>query len=449
MRRRLALSAFAAALFWAIPASSAPVIQQLTSPSGINIWYVREPTLPIIAVDILFTNAGAATEPDDKRGLASLLSVTLNEGAGDIKSFEFLRRIEELALDLDFDVGTDTFQIDFRTLTENRQEGFELLGLALTQPRFDEGPVGRMRDALLTRLTRRLDDPEDMVGDAWLAAAYPNHPYGRSRHGTIETMETLTPDDLHHYVETRLTRDRLLVGAVGNVEPAEIARLIDIALGGLPETGPRFDIADQPPVSGEHLVVVRQDIPQSTALLGTSGVLREDPDYYAASLLNTVLGGASFISRLWNVVREERGLAYSVGTFLVPLRHSAYVMASVATSNENLGETLDIIRAELDRMARFGLTDEELADAKTYSIGHFALRLDRNSRIASVLVGMQLSGLGPNYLEERAGLINAVTSDDIKRVARRIFLGDENANPDTTPIELITAVAGNPAGFDD
>lgn len=449
MRSPLIFSAFAAVLLWAVPAASAPVIQQITSPGGIEIWYVREPTLPIIAVDIIFQNAGASTEPDDKQGLANLLSVTLDEGAGDIESFEFLRRIEELALDLDFDVGIDTFQIDLRTLTEVRQEAFELLGLALTQPRFDEDPVGRMRDALLTDLTRRLDDPDDMVGNAWLAAAFPDHPYSRSRRGTVETMETLTPDDLRGFVETRFTRDRLLVGAVGDVEPEEIARLIDIALGGLPETGPSFDVPDQMPAAGEHLVIVRQDIPQSTAYLGTGGILREDPDYYAASLLNTVLGGTSFISRLWEVVREERGLAYSVGTFLAPLEHSAYVMASVATSNENIAETLDLIRAEMERMVRDGLTEQELADAKTYSIGNFALRLDRNSRIASVLVGMQLSKLGPHYLEERAGLINAVTTDDIKRVARRMFLGDENADPDTTPIELITAIAGDPAGFED
>ena len=449
IRRAFILPVAAALLLWAAPAFAPPVIQQITTPAGINLWYVREPSLPILAVDVIFRDAGAATEPVDKQGVGNLLSITLDEGAGDIPSFEFLRRIEDLSLDLGFEIGTDTFQVDFRTLTANADEGFALLGLALTQPRFDEDAVGRMRDALLTSLTRRLDDPDDILGDAWLAAAFPDHPYGRTRHGTVETMEAVTPADLRAFLTTRLTRDRMLVGAVGDVEPDEIARLVDIAFAGLPATGPDFAIPDTELRDGEHLVIVRRDIPQSSALVGARGVLREDPDYYAASLLNTVLGGTSFISRLWDVVREQRGLAYSVGTFLAPLEHTAYVMASVATANDNMAETLALIRAEVERIVREPLTEQELADAKTYSIGNFALTLEGNSRIASLLTGMQLSGLGPDYLDQRADLINAVTADDVQRVARRIFLGDENADPDTTPIEFVTVVVGDPTGLSD
>lgn len=431
------------------PAGAETDIQQFVTPAGIEVWYVQEESLPLIALEVLFQNAGAATDPVGKEGLAELVSVTLDEGAADIESFEFLRRIEELALRLRFRAGSDTFGVEMRTLSENREQSFNLLGLALNRPRFDENPVGRMRSALLADLERRAEDPDDIVSQAWLAAAFPGHPYGRGSRGTVETMAALTPADLREFVTTRFTRDRMIVGAVGDVDAQEIGRLVDLALAGLPLSGPRFEIPDTTVAPGERLVVVRRDISQSTAFLGTPGIAREDPDYYAASLLNTVLGGASFISRLWAEVREERGLAYSVGTFIAPLRHAAYFLAAVATRNDALEEVVDIIRSEVEKVAREGITEEELAAAKTYSIGRFALSMDDSAGVAGVLVGLQVSELGADYIRDRPGLIDAVTGDDIRRVARRLFLGGADADPDAAPVEFVTAIVGDPVGFEE
>ena len=430
------------------PAGAAD-IQRIVTPAGIEVWYVREETLPLIAVDLLFENAGAATDPPGKEGLAQLVSVTLDEGAGDIESFEFLRRIEELALRLRFRAGADTFSVEMQTLSEHREEAFTLLGMALGQPRFDDAPVGRMRDALLSDLTRRAEDPDEIVSNAWLAAAFPGHPYGRSTRGTLATMEALTPDDLREFVRTRFTRDRMIVGVVGDVDAAEVARLVDLALAGLPASGPRFEIPPAAIAPGEQLVVVRRDIPQSTAFLGAHGIARDDPDYFASALLNSVLGGASFISRMWEAVREERGLAYSVGSFLVPLQNAAYFLAAVSTRNDSLDEAVEIMRTEIEAVAREGITEEELAAAKIYSIGRFALTMDDNAGVASVLVGIQFGDLGIDYIERRPDLINAVTGDDVRRVARRMFLGDAAADPETAPVEFVTAIVGDPAGFDD
>ena len=182
-------------------------------------------------------------------------------------------------------------------------------------------------------------------------------------------------------------------------------------------------------------------------MIGARGISRDDPDYYAASLLNAALGGASFMSRIFKAVRQERGLAYSVDTFLIPLKHSAYFMASLGTSNDKVKEAIDVIEMEIKKVLIDGISEEELSDVKKYSIGKFVLNLDRNSRIASVLVGMQLANLGRNYIDDRVELINAVTSEDIKRVARRIFLGDSNADPNANDIKMITVIAGDPNGF--
>ena len=375
-----------------------------------------------------------------------MISTLLDEGAGDMDSFSFQRRADELALRLRFSDNADTFRVTLRTLSGNRDDAFDLLGLALSAPRFDVDPVERMRAGILSDLNRRINDPDYLLGVAWLATAYPDHVYGRPSRGTIDTVESFTQDDLRYFVATRFTQDRLMVGAVGDVDGAEIARLVDAALGGLPATGPVFDVPRIDPVTGPMVEVIRQDIPQSSIIWGTAGIMREDPDYYAAVVMNTVLGGASFISRMWNSVREERGLAYSVGTGISPLGHTSYFSGGVATRNDQVAEAYAIIEAEMQRMAEDGLTDQELADAKTYSIGNFALSLDTNSSLARVLVGLQVAELGIDYIDKRAGYINAVTLDDVLRVARRIFWGDENATSGS--LRMITTIVGDPVGFD-
>lgn len=429
---------------WAASAGAVADIIRVITPVGIEVWYVREPSLPIIATTVLFKNAGSASEPPDKLGLAFLASITLNEGAGDLDSFAFLSRVDELALDLDFDANTDTFGVEMRTLSENRDEAFHLLGLSLTEPRFDADPVGRMREAHMVNLSQREEDSEIIVGDQWLLMAFPDHPYSHPSRGRTVTASTLTSDDLREFVRTRFTRDRLIVGAVGDVPPEEIARLVDLALAALPATGPSFEVPDIELAMEDRIEILRLPTQQAQVLMGARGIAREDPDYYAASLLNTVLGGASFLSRIWKEAREERGLVYAIGTYNTPLEHAAYYMASFSTANENVTEAIDVVRTEVERVVRDGLTEEELANAKTYSIGSFALRLTRSTRIANTLVGMQFSGLPIDYLDTRSDLINAVTLDHVNRVARRMFLGDEDADPATTPVDFLISITGDP-----
>mgnify|MGYP006273777657 CR=1 FL=1 len=444
MRALLAALAVCAALI-ALPVSPAGAvqIQRMTSPLGVDVWYVREPSLPIIAVNVLFQDAGASTIPVEKLGLGYMTQVLLDEGAGDMKSFEFQRRLDELSLTLDFNASVDTFGITMRTLSDRRDDAFKLLGLAISKPRFDEEAIERMRTAVLSEVNNRLVDPDDIINRAFVASLFPNHGYSRPLRGVPETLEGITRADLVDFVKTRFTRDKLVVGAVGDVPIEEVARLIDLAVADLPAKGVDFAVPDvRPNITGE-VNVIKKDIPQSTVLIGSYGIKREDPDYYAAAILNAVMGGASFISRLWDAVREERGLAYSVQTSNAVLEHGAYFLAYVATNNEKVAESISVIRDELDRVLREGITQAELDAARTYLIGSFALSMDTNARIASTLVSIQVSNLPMDYMEKRADYYNAVTLADIQRVARRVFLGDANA-PNGPP-RLNTVVIGDPA----
>jgi zinc protease len=323
-------------------------------------------------------------------------------------------------------------------LNEFRDQAIDLFALALTKPRFDAEPVGRIRAATIASLRRASEDPQRIAGLNFFRTVFPDHPYGRPVQGTIESVTAATPDDMRAYVARQFTRDRLFIGVVGDITPEALAPLLDRAFGALPARGPADDVPEAKVQGAGKVVVVRKPIPQSVVLLGEAGIKRNDPDFYAAYVMNYVLGGGGFSSRLSEEVRERRGLAYAVYSYLSPLDRGALIMGSVATQNPRVKESLALIRAEWRRLAENGVTDKELEDAKTYINGSFPLRLDSTGAVADLLVDIQLDDLGIDYLDRRDGLINAVTADDVRRVARRLLNADA----------LTVVVVGDPAGVE-
>ncbi len=421
----------------ALPAGAVD-IQRVESPGGIEAWLVEEHSIPIIAVEIAF-DGGGALDPRGKEGLANLLSGLLDEGAGDLDSQAFQGRLEELAIRLGFDSYRDTFWASLKTLTENRDEAFALLGLALTAPRFDTDAVERVRGQVLSGLRRDAEDPDEIAGRKFLATAFPYHPYGRPGRGTPESVAAITAEDLHGAVAQRFAAANVTVGVVGDIDPETLGLLLDRTLGGLPARARTATIAETRPAPVASISVVRKPVPQSVVRFGMPGLKRSDPDFYAAYLMNHVLGGGSFTSRLYGEVREKRGLAYSVYSYLSTLDRAGLVAGGVASANERVAEAIEVIRGELSRLREEGITEDELRDAKTYINGAYPLRLDSNTSIARSLVAIQLEDLGIDYMDRRSSYIDAVTTEDIRRVARRLI----------RPDELIIVVVGDPEGLDE
>lgn len=418
----------------ALPARAVEV-QRVVSPGGIEAWLVEDHTNPIISFDLTF-RGGAALDPAGKEGLANLVSGLIDEGAGDLDSQAFQGRLEDLSIRLSFSAGRDSFSGELRTLTENRDTAFELLRLALTEARFDEEPVARIRSQILAGLARDSQDPRSIVGRTMSKVLFPDHPYGRPVSGTTASVAGLSVADLRRFVAERFARDVLVVGVVGDITAAELARHLDETFGDLPEAAAPAEVPDTVPNAQGGVVVVGRDIPQSVVAFGHAGIARDDPDYYAAYVVNYILGGGGFSSRLYEEVREKRGLAYSVYAYLNPLDHAALVMGGVATQNGRVSQSLDLIRAEWRRMAEAGPSETELRDAKTYLTGSFPLRFSSSGAISGMLVGMQMDDLGIDYLERRNGLIEAVTLEDARRVAARLYDADK----------LIVVVVGRPDG---
>ncbi|HWV83721.1 MAG TPA: pitrilysin family protein [Hyphomicrobiaceae bacterium] len=411
-------------------------IQQIKSPGGIDAWLVQEHAVPLIALRFVF-EGGSSQNPAGKEGLANFLSAMMDEGAGDLDSHKFQERMEELAFRMSFEDARDGFYGSFETLTANRDPSIEMLRLAVNQPRFDSDAVERVRKQLLSGLAFAAKNPNRVAGKAWSAQAFHGHPYGLPSDGTPETIARMTRDDLEGFRKRNFARDNLKVVAVGDINAEQLGALLDRVFGDLPAKAELTPVPRTTPEAKERVQVIPMDVPQSVVQFGAPGIPREDDDFMAAFVLNQILGGGGFASRLTEEVREKRGLAYSVYSYLQPYRRTAIFAGGVATKNEEVGRSLDVIRSELRRMAEEGPTPEELQNAKDYLTGSFALRFDTNAKIANQLLGFLFEGYGIDYIDKRNGLVNAVTLDDVKRVAARLLKADE----------LIVTVVGKPQGL--
>ena len=423
-RARGALAALATLGFVAfLPAAGAGAteIQRVTTPGGIEVWLVEDHTVPIVAVEFAF-RGGASQDPEGKTGLTNLLSTTLDEGAGDLDSRAFQGRLEDLAMRLSYDAGRDAFYGSLRTLAPNASDAFEMLRLSLNEPRFDAEPVERMKAQIISRLRRNATDPDHIANRETAALVFPGHPYGLPVDGTEDSVAALTPEDLGAQHRKLFSRSTLKIAVVGAIDAQTLTPLVDAAFGALPEATELTPVADIEPRSNVTKAI-ELDVPQTSIRFTLPGMKRKDPDFITAYVMNHILGGGSFSSWLYEEVREKRGLAYSVGSYLIPFDHAGLLMGMTGTRADRAQETVDIIDAQLKRMAEEGPTEEELAKAKAFLTGSYALRFDTSNKIANQLVGIQLDDLGIDYIEKRNSLIEAVTLEDVKRIARRLLGG--------------------------
>ena len=432
LRGALALL-FAAVLSMGVARASG--IVEVKSPGGITAWLIEDHTLPLIAVQFSF-DGGAALDPPGQEGRANLAMDLLDEGAGELDSQAFKSRVEDLSVRLDFDASYDAVGGTMRTLSANADAAFDLLRLSVTSPRFDPAAIERVKSQVSSELREGAEAPRVIADRIWWRTAFPDHPYGRRSAGSLASIATLTADDLRRFVAERFGRDKLTVGVVGDITPERLQALLDRTFGALPAHAAVAAVAETAAFDEGALLVVNMPIPQSVVTFGERGIKRNDPDWYAALVMNEILAGNGVTSRLTAEIREKRGLAYGVGAGLSPLRHAGILYGRVATRNDRVGDVLDILHSEWRRFRDDGPTPAELAAAKTYLIGSFPLSLDTTSRLAGMLVSLQVEKLGTDYIEQRAKALAAVTVDDVRRVAKRLL------DPDRLRIVIVGAPKG-------
>ncbi len=409
-----------ATVLTALPASAEVAIQEVKSSKGITAWLVEDYSVPIVTIRFSF-QGGNTQDPPGKEGLSELLTGLFDEGAGEFDSDTFQTKLDDAGAEMRFGAGRDTLYGSMRMLEEKRDEALDLLRLALTKPRFDAAPIDRIRAQIVAGIVASARDPDTAAQLKWQEALYGSHPYARPDEGTEMSLAAITADDLRAYHKAIFARDTLKVAVVGAIDAETLKKKLDELFGGLPETS-NLRPVDKVDMKLGQEVSVEYDLPQTSLQLAYPGVARDAPDFFAAYIMNHILGGGTFTSRLFDEVREKRGLAYSVDSSLVTNRYSSGLVIRTGTRSDRAGETLAVIRETVRRMAEEGPTAAELEAAKKFIVGSYALNnLDTSSAIAATLLSLQEQNLGKDYIERREALIAAVTLDDVKAAAKKLL----------------------------
>lgn len=416
----IAVACLAMTPLWSAPSHAAARIQHLISPGGIEAWFVQDATVPLIAMEYAF-GGGATQDPADKPGVGNLVADLLDEGSGDLDSNTFHERLDRRAIELSFTSTRDYFRGSLRMLKDNKDEAFDLLRMSLTSPHFDSADVERIRSQVLSGLRRDSTNPSALAGRKFLEIAYGDHPYGRQASGTLESVPKIDVADLKDYVRRVLARDTLKIAVVGDVDPAALGALLDKTFGGLPAKASLTPVPDVEAAKPPQRAFIPLDVPQTVVTFGGPGFMRHDPNFMAAYVVNHILGGGGLSSRLYHEVREKRGLAYSVYETLLWMDHSALFIGNTGTRADRAGETVDAVNKEIRRIAEDGPTQTELDEAKSYLKGSQMLALDTSSKLASALLQYQIDKLPIDYIEKRNAIVDAVTLDDAKKAARRLW----------------------------
>ncbi len=394
-------------------------IQEVVSPKGIKAWLVEDNSVPLVSMRFSF-KGGTSQDPGGKEGLANLMTGLFDEGAGDLDSDSFQERIDNLGGEMSFTASPDSVSGSIRMLAENRDAVSDLLALAVNKPRFDQDAVDRIRQQVVASLEASQRNPSTIASRKFSEVLYGNHPYGRPDEGTVKSLQSISREDLATFHRKNFARDRLTVGVVGSINAKDLGEMLDKVFGDLPANAELVPMPDAKLALGTT-TSLSFDMPQTSISFVYPAIPRKDPEFFAAYLMNHILGGG-FTSRLYAEVREKRGLAYSVSSSMALRDHVSALTISTATRPEKAQESLKIIREQVAAMANDGPTEAELQAAKSYLKGSYAVNnLDSSVSIADTLVGLQEAGLDREYIDKRAEWIDAVTLDQVKAIAKKLL----------------------------
>lgn len=400
------------------PAKAAPPVQ-IVEKQGMTAWLVSDDSLPLLTVKMAW-RGGTASDPENMSGLTMLMARLMNEGAGDLPARAFQQAMADNVVSLGFDADRDTLTGTLRCLNAYRHMCLELLRLAVTEPRFDDEAIARMKQEQQTAILRNAQSPRRLANDRLMQLAFGEHPYGRTRNGTAESLAAIGAADIRAHYEKIFARDTMRLGVVGDISRAELRRLMADAFGQLPSKSRIGETAKPAIAQGPVSQHIQRPGPQTSIVFAQAGLGYDHPDFFVDFVMNNILGGGGFSSRLTEQVREQRGLAYSVYSNTSNFDHAALWNGAVASDNKTAQQAMDVIRQEMRNIGKNGVSAERLAAAKTYLTGAYALRFDSGSKIAGQLLGIQLNGWPASYFSTRNDNINKVTQADIRRAAQRL-----------------------------
>ncbi len=392
---------------------------RIVTENSMTLLIQDQPSLPIVTVNVL-VKAGAVLDPDAKSGLAYMAAGMLDEGTKTRSATQLAQEIEFLGAEFSAKATNDFATATLRVLKKDADRGFTLLADILRNPAFSEKEVVRLRSELQGELQGEKDDPGTVAGKAFDEIVFKGHPYRRPTNGDEKTVAKITRQDIVAFHDKFYRPNRTIVAIVGDLRESEALALVKKHFGNWEKkeaTVPPFPAPE--PLHKSVLKLIDKDLTQATVTLGHVGIDRRNPDFYAVSVMNYILGGGGFSSRLVNRIRDEQGLAYDVDSGfeanVMPGAFSVKLQTRNAAANQAIAAAL----AEIRRIRTDPVSDQELADAKAYLIGSFPLRLDTTGKLAGLLTVVELHSLGLSYFDDYPKAIAAVTKEDILRVAQK------------------------------
>ena len=421
-------------------------VQTIENEKGLDLWLAEDHSVPIVSISLSMPG-GLAADPIEKPGLSYLMSILLDEGAGDYDNQEFQKELADNSISLSFSAGRDFFTIQIKSLSRNLDTAIKLANLALTDPKFDEDAIKRMKQSTEASISNQLKSPGWIAARSFNGLMFEGDAYALPGQGNLHSLKEITRDDIVDQHKKQFTTDGLQIAIAGDASPEQSKTIVSELLKGLPATS-ELNLKTEP-AKLQHLgktFVYDLDNPQTHITVGHEGIPVTDEDWPAVKVVNYVLGGGGFASRLMEEIREKRGLTYGVGSYPANLKRAATMQASMSVSNENAAEAIDLLKKEWKRMATTGPTENEVQAAKDYLTGSLLLNLTSTSSISSALNGLQQLGFDADYINKRNKRIKAVTAEQARIVAGRllnadnlmiIMVGKPNITEGITPLKKI------------
>lgn len=400
-------------------------VNKTVLPNGLVLLHSENHNLPIVMVTLI-VKAGQIREPEEKAGLANLTAELLTEGTKNRKSRDISEETDFIGASLDASAGSDYTTVTLSVLKKDIDKGLELFSDILLNPSFPQEEIDRKRELIKGSLKRREEEPSFLADRAFRKEVFGAHPYGRLVEGSAETIDAIKREDVTRFYAEYFLPNNSILSIAGDVSPDDVSSMIKRYLDEWKKTDlPPTAVKRTDEQKTKKVIKIDKDLTQANILLGNLGISRDNPDYYAVSVLNYILGGGGFSSRLMQSVRDEMGLAYDVHTSFASYKEGGNFQIGLQTKNESANIAIDQILKQVERIRKDKVSDQELSDAKSYLTGSFSRRLDTNRKIADFLAAVEFYSLGLDFAVKYSGYINAVTKDDVLRVARK-YLTAEN-----------------------
>lgn len=422
--RRISVPAllwFVAALLVLAPEGRAAELSptRITAANGMTVLVLEQHFLPIVEIHALI-KVGSAQDPLEKAGVANLVASLLDEGTTTRSSKQLAEQIDFVGGSLEVKAGEDFTTASARVLKKDLELGFTLLADILLRPAFPKQEFERVRSQILGEIASDNDDPGHVALKAFNQLIFHNHPYRWPVNGTEETLSKVTLADVQGFYAREYLPNQVILAVVGDVTVEQATALVQTHFGTWKKGVTQTRTAKKPASMEKKAVqLIEKDLTQSTIVLGHGGISRTNPDFYAVTVMNQILGAGGFSSRLMDTIRDKQGLAYGIMSHYEARAMPGSFWVNLQTKTESTNQAISGVLAEIKAIREAPVTDRELSDAKSFLMGSFPLRLDSTAKLAHVLAQVEYFGLGFEYFTQYPKWIERVTKEDVQRVARQ------------------------------